>query len=91
MKHITDLLRNGVAYKRSHVCAKAFQDFKDQVTKTPILTHFEPMGLIVVKTDETNFVIGAVLSLINNAQVHPIAFYCRFTSIKCVLIYMSSG
>jgi len=62
MKPITDLLRNGVPYEWSHECAKAFQDFKDQVTKAPILKHFEHMHQIVVETDASDFTIGAVLS-----------------------------
>jgi len=36
MKPITDLLRNGVPYKWSCVCAKAVQDIKDKVTRAPI-------------------------------------------------------
>jgi len=45
---IPDLLRNGVPYAWSHECAKAFQDFKDQGTKVPILKHSEPMRQIVL-------------------------------------------
>jgi len=73
MKPITDLLRNGVPYKWSHECAKAFQDFKDQVTKAPILKHFKPMGQIVVETDARDFAIGAVLSQVIDRWLHPIA------------------
>ena len=62
MKSITDLLGNGVPYEWSHECAKAFQDFKDQVPKAPILRHFEPIRQIVVETDASDFAIGAGLS-----------------------------
>jgi len=77
MKPITDLLRNGVPYEWSHECAKAFQDFKDQVTRALILEHFEPTRQIVVETDASDFAISAVLSQVMNGQLHPIAFYSR--------------
>ena len=66
MKPITDLLRNGVPYEWSHECAKAFLDFKDQVTKAQTLKHFEPTLQIVVETDASDFAIGAVLSQVIN-------------------------
>jgi len=77
MNPITDLLRNGVPYEWSHVCAKAFQDFKDQVTKAPILKDFEPMHHTVVETNASDFTIGAVLSPVIDGRLHPIAFYSK--------------
>jgi len=77
MQPITDLFRNGVSYKWFHECAKAFQEFKDQVTKAPILKHFEPMRQIVVETDRSHLAIGAVLSQVIDGQLHSIAFYSR--------------
>jgi hypothetical protein len=77
MKPITDLLRNGIPYERSHDCAKAFQNFKDHVTRAPILKHFEPMRQNVVETDASHFAIGAVLSQVIDGRLHPIAFYSR--------------
>jgi hypothetical protein len=74
LKPITDLLRNGVSYELSHECAMVFQDFKDQVTKAPILKNFEPMRQIVVETDASDFTIGAALSQIIDRQLHLIAF-----------------
>ena len=77
MKPITDLLRNGVPYEWSHECAEAFQDFKDQVTKAPMLKDFESMCQIVVETDASDFAIGALHSQVNDGRLHPIAFYSR--------------
>jgi len=77
MKPITDLLRNGVPYEWTHECAKAFQNFKDQVTRAPILKHFEPIRQIVAETDVGDLAIGAVLSQVIDGQLHPIAFYSR--------------
>jgi hypothetical protein len=77
MKPNRDFLRNGVPYEWSHECAKAFQDFKDQVTRAPILKHFEPMRQIVAETNASDFAIGAVLSQVLHGQLHPIAFYSR--------------
>jgi len=75
MNPITDLLRNGVPYECSHECAQAFQDFKDQVTKAPIVKHFQPMLHSVVETAPSDFAIGAVLSHVIDGRLHPIAFY----------------
>jgi hypothetical protein len=72
---ITDLLRNGVPYEWSHECAKAFQDFKDQVTKSPISKHFQSMCHIIVESDEGDFDIGGVVSQDITGQPYPIAFY----------------
>jgi len=77
MKPITDLLRNGVPYEWSIDCAKAFQNFKNQVTRAPIVKHFEPMRQIVVETDPSDFAIGAVLSQLIDGRLHPIALYSR--------------
>jgi len=77
MKPITDLLRNGIPYEWSHDCAKAFQNFKDQVTRAPILKHFKPICQIVVETDASDFAIGAVLSQVIDERLHPIAFHSR--------------
>jgi hypothetical protein len=77
MKPNRDFLRNGVPYEWSHECAKAFQDFKDQVTRAPILKHFEPMRQIVAETNASDFAIGAVLSQVLDGQLHPIALYSR--------------
>jgi hypothetical protein len=62
MQPITDLHRNGIPYKWSHDCAKAFQDLKDQVTRAPILNHIERMRQIVLQPNASDFAIGAVLS-----------------------------
>jgi len=77
MKPITDLLGNGVPYKWSHESAKAFQDFKDQVTKVSILKHFAPMCEMFVATDASDFAGGAVLPQASDGRLHPIAFYSR--------------
>jgi len=77
MKLITDLLRNGAPYEWSLECAGAFQDFKNQVRKAPILKHFEPIRQIVVETEASDFAIGAVLSQVIDGRLQPIAFYSR--------------
>jgi len=77
MTPITDIMRNGVLYEWSHECVKAFQAFKDQVTKAPILKHFESMHQIVVETDASDYTIGGVLSEVIDGWLHPIAFYSR--------------
>jgi len=74
---ITDLLSNSVPYEWSHECARAFQDFRDRVTKAPIAKHFQFMRQIVVEPDASDFAIGAVLSQLIDGQLHHIAFNSR--------------
>jgi len=75
MKPIANLLRDSVPDEWSYQCAKAFHDFKVQDTKAQIVKHSKPMGQIVVESDTSDFAIGAVLSQVLDAQLHPIAFY----------------
>jgi hypothetical protein len=74
---ITDLVRNDVPYARSHDCAKAFYNFKDHITKAPIIKHFESLCQLLVETDAHDFAIGAVLSKAIDGRLHHIGFYSR--------------
>jgi hypothetical protein len=44
---------------------------------TPILRHFDPKLLTVIKTDPSDFAIGAILSQVEYSCLKPVAFYSR--------------
>jgi hypothetical protein len=56
----------------------AFEKLKRRFSETPILTIFDPEQLIVVKTDASDYAIGACLMQISkDGKLYPIAFYSK--------------
>ena len=60
---------------------QAFEDLKTAFTKAPVLQHFNPTKPIIIETDASNFVMGAILSQKStDDQKHPVAFWsAKFT------------
>jgi len=50
---------------------------KQQFTTAPILAHFYSERETVIKTDASDFALGAVLSQFQDKQLHPRAFHSR--------------
>ena len=51
---------------------------KKAFTSAPILTHWIPDSPIIVETDASDYVLGAILSIyIPDGEIHPIAFHSR--------------
>src|SRR5450755_4003971 len=56
----------------------AFKELKRRFSEIPILTIFDPEQPIVVKTDTSNYAIGAYLMQIGkDGKLHPVAFYSK--------------
>jgi len=56
----------------------AFQELKKRFTTAPILAHFDAAKPVIIKTDASDFAIGAVLSQRDNKnRLHPVAFHSR--------------
>ncbi|MBW0560730.1 hypothetical protein O181_100445 [Austropuccinia psidii MF-1] len=51
-----------------------FKILKEAFTTPPILSHFNPLLPTIVETDASDYVLGAVLSQVNDSGKHPIAF-----------------
>ena len=57
---------------------KAFGTLKSAFVFTPILRLFNPSRKIVIKTNASDYALGAVLSQKGpNGKFHPIAFYSQ--------------
>jgi len=54
---------------------------KEAFTQAPVLHHWLPDHQLVVETDASDYALAAILSIIINDELHPIAFFSRtFTS-----------
>jgi len=55
---------------------KAFRELKEKFTSAPILAHFDAQKPVLIETDPSDFVIGAVLSQRDDEErIHPVAFH----------------
>jgi len=55
---------------------KVFVERKYRFTTAPILNHFNAQKRIIIETDASDFVLGAILSQRDNeGKLHPVAFY----------------
>ena len=72
---LTDLLRKEGKWYWTTACEKTFQRLKELFTSEPVLRNFHPSRCIVVETDASDFVKGALLSQYGeDGRLHPIAF-----------------
>ena len=78
---LTHLMCKSISFQFSEKAHEAFINLKNAFTSPPILSHWIPEALIIVKTDASNYTIAAILSTITpDEEVHPIAFYSRSLS-----------
>ena len=54
---------------------KAFEELKTRFITGPILCHFFPDRETIVKTDDSDFGLGCVLSQFKDKRLHPVAFH----------------
>jgi len=75
---LTELTKKMRKWEWSEEAGKAFEELKKRFTTAPILAHFDPTKLVVIKTDASDFAIGAVRSQRNDEnRLHPVAFHSR--------------
>jgi hypothetical protein len=55
----------------------AFDMLKQYFTDAHILQHFEPVWPVVIEPDASDFAIGAVLSQVIDARLHPIVYHSQ--------------
>jgi len=55
----------------------AFDKLKQRFTTAPILAHVYPERETVIKTDASDFVLGAILFQFQDKRLHPVAFHSR--------------
>ncbi|MBW0568844.1 hypothetical protein O181_108559 [Austropuccinia psidii MF-1] len=71
---LTSLLQKDSPFIFNEEALSQFQSLKEAFTTAPIVSHFNPSLPINVKTDASDYALGAVLSQVNDSGKHPIAF-----------------
>jgi len=81
---LTHLTQKDTLWKFNSSCHDAFNSLKKAFTSAPILTHWIPNVQLIVKTDDSDYTLTTILSIINeNNKVHPVAFHsCTFTVVE---------
>ena len=76
---LTCLTRKGSAWDFSDKCRSAFNTLKKAFTTAPVLTHWIPGSLLIIKMDALDYALTAILSTVSltDNEVHPIAFHSR--------------
>src|SRR6266481_6820409 len=75
---LTWLTHKGVAWHFTDKCHLAFQTLKKAFTTTSVLTHWMPDTPITVKTDASDYMLAAILSITTpSSELHPVAFHSR--------------
>jgi len=73
---LTCLIWKDIPWKFNSSCQDAFNSLKKAFTSAPILTYWIPDAQLIVKTDALDYVLTAILSIVNeDNEVHPVAFY----------------
>ncbi|MBW0523419.1 hypothetical protein O181_063134 [Austropuccinia psidii MF-1] len=71
---LTSLLKKDSPFIFNVEALIQFQILKEAFTTAPILTHFNPSLPTIVETDASDYALGALMSQVNDAGNHPIAF-----------------
>jgi len=80
---LTRLTWKGAPWIFDNKCCSAFETLKEAFTQVPVLHHWLPDHQLVVETDTSDYALTAILSIIINDKLHPVAFLSRtFTSTK---------
>ena len=81
MVPLMHLMRKDTPWIWSPACNEAFNLLKLAFSMAPILHHFDPTLLPVVKTDMSDYTIAGILSCqTDNGEICPVAFYaCTLT------------
>jgi hypothetical protein len=78
LRPLIELTKKSQPFNWSPQCQEAFEYFKEQVTKAPILLHFDYTKQCYLEVDSSDYVQGGVLSQKdNNGLLHPVAFFSR--------------
>ncbi|MBW0553071.1 hypothetical protein O181_092786 [Austropuccinia psidii MF-1] len=74
---LTSLLKKDSPFIFNGEALSQFQLLKEAFTTAPILSHLNPSLPTIVKTDASDYALGAVMSQVNDSGKHPIAFDSR--------------
>ncbi|MBW0560474.1 hypothetical protein O181_100189 [Austropuccinia psidii MF-1] len=71
---LTSFLKKDSCFPLNEEALRQFHKLKEAFNVAPIISHFDPSLPTIVKTDASDYALGAVLSLISDSGEHPIAF-----------------
>ena len=75
---LTALTRKDEPWSWTPRCQKAFDMLKQRFTYFPILAHFDATLPSIIKTDASDYAVGAIHSQTQkNGRVYPVAFLSR--------------
>jgi len=75
---LTELTKKTEKWSWNPKAGKAFNELKKRFTTAPILAHFDAQLPVIIKTDASDFALGAVLLQKNKEnRLHPVAFHSR--------------
>ena len=79
------LTHKNVPWNFTNECHSAFNNLKKAFTTAPVLTHWILDTQITVKTDVSDYVLIAILSIMTpSGELHPIAFHSQtFKTPEC--------
>jgi len=73
---LTRLIQKDISWKFNSSCKDAFNSLKKAFTSTSILTHWIPDVQLIVETNASDYVLTAILSIVNeDNEVHSVAFH----------------
>ena len=81
---LTYLTQKNILWKFDSSCHDAFNSLKKAFIFAPILTHWISDAQLIMKTDASDYVLTAILSIVNeDNEVHPVSFHSHtFTVVE---------
>lgn len=76
-KPLFTLTEHQVKFEWSSSCQEAFQELKQKLISSPILSFPKEQGQFILDTDASNHGVGAVLSQVQNSTEKVIAYFSR--------------
>ena len=75
---LTCLIQKDIPWKFNFSYQDAFNSLKKAFTSTLILTYWIPNTQLIMETDASDYVLAAILSIVNeDNEVHPVVFHSR--------------
>jgi len=70
------LIQKDISWKFNSSCCDAFNSLKKAFISAPILTHWIPNAQLIVETNASNYILTAILSIVNEEnEVYLVAFH----------------
>jgi RNase H-like domain found in reverse transcriptase len=78
MVSLTRLTWKNIPWNFDESCKLAFLTLKQAFISAPVLTHYKPSCLLVIKTDASDYALAAILSQVeSNGEIHLVTYLSR--------------